>query len=153
MLAECGLPVVDRAVIQRVFGLGRRQAIEFMHRFGGYEAGHTLLIERSRLLAALEAIASGSEYQQESARREKLTAALTRFQRSRRADEVRIGVTPEVFEARMPTLPEAVHLEPGRLEIGFSGSQDLLTKLFSLAQAAANDYEGFQQASDGGRRG
>ena len=149
MLAECGLPVVDRAVIQRVFGLGRRQAIEFMHRFGGYEAGRTLLIERARLIAGLDAMASGAEYERETARREKLTAALTRFQRSRRAEEVRIEVPPDVFGTRMPTLPVAVHLEPGRLEIEFSGSEDLLTKLFTLAQAAANDFEGFRQASDG----
>ncbi len=152
MLAECGLPVVDRAVIQTVFGLGRRQAIEFMHRFGGYEAGHTLLIERGRLIAELDVVASSGEYRQETARREKLTAALSRFRRPRRAEEVRIGVTAEVFGARMPTLPEAVHLQPGRLEIEFSGSEDLLTKLFTLAQVAANDYEGFQKASEVGDR-
>jgi hypothetical protein len=46
-------------------------------------------------------------------------------------------------------LPNAVHLEPGKLEVEFSGCEDLLTKLFTLAQAAANDYEGFQKASNG----
>ena len=33
------VPVVDRAVIERVFGLRRRRAIELLHRFGGYQAG------------------------------------------------------------------------------------------------------------------
>jgi hypothetical protein len=29
--------------------------------------------------------------------------------------------------------------------VDFSGARDLLGKLFTLAQAAANDYEGFEQ--------
>ena len=45
-------------------------------------------------------------------------------------------------------LPETVQLNPGKLEIEFSGCEDLLSKLFSLAQAAANDYEAFQKASE-----
>jgi hypothetical protein len=149
VLAESGLPVVDRGVIQGVFGLGRRQAIELMHRFGGYQAGRTFLIERNRLMAELDTIGSSGEYQREVARHEKLTTAVAKLQRERRAKEVRINVPPDVFETRMATLPESVHLEPGKLEIEFSGSQDLLAKLFALSQAAANDYDGFLNVSDG----
>ena len=29
------VPVVDRAIVERLFGLRRRRAIELMHRFGG----------------------------------------------------------------------------------------------------------------------
>jgi hypothetical protein len=152
MLAEVSLPVIDRAVVERVFGLGRRQAIELMHRFGGYQAGRTFLIERAQLIAALDRIAAGGECQQEEARREKLTAALAKFQRARGAQKVRIEVSADAFDARMGMLPETVHLKPGRLEIEFSGCADLLSKLFTLAQAAANDYQAFQRASDGTSR-
>jgi len=151
ILVECGLPVVDRAVIQGVFGLGRRQAIELMHRFGGYQAGRTFLIERNRLVGELDAIGSSDEYKQEMTRHEKLTTSVVKLQRERRAKEVRIEVSAEVFDNRMATLPESVHLEPGKLEIEFSGSQDLLAKLFALSQAAANDYDGFLNVSDGKR--
>ena len=151
MLAEVTLPVIDRAVIQSVFGLGRRQAIELMHRFGGYQAGRTFLIERTRLIAELDKIAAGGEYQQEEARHEKLTAAVAKFQRTRRAQEVRIDVSPEVFDTRMSMLPNAVHLEPGKLEVEFSSCEDLLTKLFTLAQAAVNDFDGFEKVSNGRR--
>ena len=44
------VPVVDRAIIEMVFGLGRRQAIELLHRFGGYQAGRTFLIDRRLLI-------------------------------------------------------------------------------------------------------
>lgn len=153
MLEEVSLPVIDRAVIQKVFGLGRRQAIELMHKLGAYQAGRTFLIERSRLVAELDKIIATGEYQQEEARREKLTVALARFQRTRRAEEVRIPVSADVFSSRMPKLPETVRLEPGRLEIEFSGSEDLLMKLFTLAQAAANDFDAFRERSDGSGRG
>ena len=151
MLTEVTLPVIDRAVIQRVFGLGRRQAIELMHRFGGYQAGRTFLIERTRLIAELDKMAAGGEYQQEEVRHEKLTAAVAKFQRTRRAQEVRIDVSPEVFDTRMSMLPNAVHLEPGKLEVEFSSCEDLLTKLFTLAQAAVNDFDGFEKVSNGRR--
>ena len=149
MLAEVPLPVIDRGIIERVFGLRRRQAIEFMNRCGGYQAGRTLLIDRMRLITELEKIMAGGDYQQEAARHEKLTVALAQFQRTRRAEEVRIPVTPEVFTSRMSTLPETVHLNPGKLEIEFSGCEDLLTKLFTLAQTAANDFAVFESVSNG----
>jgi hypothetical protein len=106
MLAEVTLPVIDRAIIERVFGLRRRQAIELLNRFGGYQAGRTLLIDRARLIAELDKILAGGDYQQEAARHEKLTAALTKFQRTRRAEEVRIPITPEVFSSHVSTCPK-----------------------------------------------
>lgn len=153
MLAEVALPVIDRAVIQSVFGLGRRQAIELMHQFDAYQAGRTLLIERTRLISELDKIVANGEYRQEEARREKLTAALAKFQRTRRDQEVRIGVAAEVFDTRMSILPSAVHLAPGKLEVEFSGCEDLLSKLFTLAQAAINDFDSFRDLSDGVERG
>jgi hypothetical protein len=41
LLETFDVPVVDRAVIERLFGLRRRRAIELLHRFGGYQAGRT----------------------------------------------------------------------------------------------------------------
>jgi hypothetical protein len=116
-----------------------------------YQAGRTFLIERNRLVGELDAIGSSDEYKQEMTRHEKLTTSVVKLQRERRAKEVRIEVSAEVFDNRMATLPESVHLEPGKLEIEFSGSQDLLAKLFALSQAAANDYDGFLNVSDGKR--
>jgi hypothetical protein len=149
MLEEVTLPVLDRAVIESVFGLRRRQAVGLLNRFGGYRAGNAFLIERAKLVAELDKIAGTGEYQREVARREKLASAVAKFQFARRAHQVRIEVSPEAFGARMSTLSKDVHLVPGRLEVEFAGTEDLLSKLFTLAQAAANDYDGFQRASGG----
>ncbi len=149
LLVDSSLPVVDRAVVQKVFGLGRRQAIELMHRFGGYQAGRTFLIERSKLITELDAIAASPEYQMESARREKLASAVDEIGSAQRAQAIRIPVKTASRATRVSTLPAAVQLKPGRLEIEFSGCGDLLAKLYSLALAAAGDYEDFRKISDG----
>ena len=101
MLVEVSLPVLDRAVMQSVFGLRRRQAIELMHRFGGYQAGRTFLVERTRLIAELEKVVAGEEYQREVARLEKLASTVAKFQHAQRAREVRIPVSPQVFGTRL----------------------------------------------------
>ena len=66
------MPVVDRAVIEHIFGLKRRRAIELMHEFGGYQAGRTFLLDRVRLLEALQSLESQEDYTAEKRRRERL---------------------------------------------------------------------------------
>jgi hypothetical protein len=116
------MPVVDRAAIERLFGLPRRQAIGLMNRFGGYQAGRTFLITRDQLLAQLDAIAAGDVYQQEATRRERLAASIENIQRTRQSEAVRILVSAEVFGSRLHTLGSDVRLRPGRLEIEFEGA-------------------------------
>src|ERR1039458_1895647 len=71
-LEHLDVPVVDRAGIEHIFGLRRRRAIELMHQFGGYQAGHTFLVDRARLLEALQSLESGEDYTAEKRRRERL---------------------------------------------------------------------------------
>src|SRR5450759_3644990 len=71
-LEHLGVPVVDRAGIDRIFGLRRRRAIELMHEFGGYQACRTFLLERARLLEALHSLESLEDYAVEKRRRERL---------------------------------------------------------------------------------
>src|SRR5450755_2926679 len=66
------VPVVDRASIERIFGLRRRRAIELMHQFGGYQTGCAFLLDRARLLEALQSLESKDDYTAERRRRERL---------------------------------------------------------------------------------
>src|SRR5665811_2500757 len=71
-LEHLAVPIVDRAGIERIFGLKRRRAIELMHQFGGYQAGRTFLVDRARLLEALQSLESREDYSVEKRRREHL---------------------------------------------------------------------------------
>jgi hypothetical protein len=58
---------------------------------------------------------------------------------------VAIAVEPDTLLQRLPDLPAGVGLSPGELHIRFQSSEELLSKLFALAQAIANDYEAFEK--------
>ena len=65
LLETFDVPVVDRAIIERLFGLRRRRAIELLHRFGGFQAGRTFLVDRRLLIEHLRRLAEGEEFQRE----------------------------------------------------------------------------------------
>jgi hypothetical protein len=151
-LETFNVPVVDRAIIEHLFGLRRRQAIELLHRFDGYQAGRTFLIDRLQLMERLRSLEEGEEFQRESMRKERLGHAIDELCRDRTAARVKIPVRPEVFSRRLAGLPPEVALEAGHLHIAFSGTEDLLRKLFELSQAARNDFDRFRAAAEPAER-
>src|ERR1022692_2100735 len=48
-LAALDVPVLDRAVCERLFRLRRRRTIDLIRCFGGYQAGRTFLVDRPKL--------------------------------------------------------------------------------------------------------
>ena len=148
MLETFDVPVVDRAVIERLFGLRRRRAIELLHRFGGYQAGRTFLVDRRLLIEHLRRLAAGEEFQKESQRKERLDDAVDQLRRHQAAARVRIPVEPDVSRRKLDELSAGIALEAGRLHIEFAGAEDLLAKLYELAQAASNDFDRFRAAAE-----
>ena len=49
---------------------------------------------------------------------------------------------------KLADLAAGVALEPGHLHIEFVGAEDLLSKLYELAQAASNDFDRFRAAAE-----
>jgi len=148
MLESFDVPVVDRATVESLFGLRRRRAIELLHRLGGYQAGRTFLVDRHLLMDNLRRLAEGEDFERESRRKERLDGAIDRLRRHQIAARVSIPVPPDVFHWKVADLSTGVALEPGHLHITFSGTEDLLAKLFELAQAASNDYNRFCAAAE-----
>ena len=68
-------PVVDRAVLERVFRVRRRRAIEMMGAFDGYQVGRTFVVDRPKLLLALEQMRQSGRFDFERQRKENLTRA------------------------------------------------------------------------------
>ena len=143
-LRAIAVPVIDRTVVERIFGVRRRRAVELMRRFGGYRAGNAILLDRSGLICQLEAVGAGAEVAQERRRKERLSEKLDSLHRHRAAAAVQIPVLSRVAG----TLPEGVMLETGRLTVEFAGVEQLLSRLYGLVQAAAEDYEQFRQTAE-----
>lgn len=129
-------PVVDRATLEKLLHVRRREAIRLMHRFSGYQAGRTFLVDRLDLVKQLEAIERGETYQVEFRRRQRLETSL----RPRKT----IPVSPDVWERKLAELPSGVRFAPGVLEIEFQSAEQLLERLFEFARAIHNDQEQFE---------
>jgi hypothetical protein len=134
------VPVVDRAVCERIFGVRRRQAVKLMHQFGGYRSGNAVLVDRADLVIQLEAIEAGSEVKHERRRKARLAEKIEDLHRYRAAAAVRIPV----LHVAAGDLPEGVTFTGGRMSVEFSGVEDLLSKLYALAQRAALEFESFK---------
>ena len=147
-LRALDVPIVDRAMCERLFGLRRRRTIELIQHFGGYRSANSLLVDRLALIEQLETIKASPEVAAERQRKERLEQRLVALSRYRRATQVRIPVTPAAERSRLPELPAGVALETGRLLVEFSRTEDLLQRLYAVAQAAANDFEAFEQTVD-----
>ena len=139
MLEAFDVPVVDRAAIERLFGLRRRRAIQLLDSFGGYRAGRTFLVDRRVLIEQLRRLTEGEEFQFASRRKERLDQAVDQLRRQRVAEQVRIPVKPDMLGQTMAGLPEEIMLQPGHLHIEFRGTVDLLTKLYQISVAASNN--------------
>jgi hypothetical protein len=148
-LSALDVPVVDRAVCERLFRLRRRRAIDLIRWFGGYQAGRTFLVDRPQLVAQLEHIRDSADFKMEWRRKERLSERLDAIRRLQAGASVAIAAKPETLRQRLPHLPAGVGLTPGTLQIQFQSSEELLSKLFALAQAIANDYEAFEKRASG----
>jgi hypothetical protein len=85
-LSGLDTPVVDRAVCERLFHVGRRQANHLMRGFGGYLSGNTVLLDRADLISALEQLANTPEVAHEHTRKRRLADALDELNHRQRAD-------------------------------------------------------------------
>lgn len=139
-------PTIDRRTFQSLFHLSPRQSIRILSSLGCYSAGKSLLIERNDLIAKLETIGSSDTVRFEQSRHDRVSRHLERFRADQHSRRKRIAVTPDSLSTRITSLPPGVSLQPGILDIRFSSAEDLLSKLFALAQAISTDYAAFEQA-------
>ena len=97
-------------------------------------------------LAELDALRSNlqsSEFSLKTA-----NGAIDQLRRHQAAARVSIPVPPDVYNRRVKDLSAGVALEPGHLHVAFSGAEELLGKLYELAQVASNDFERFRAAAE-----
>jgi hypothetical protein len=138
-------PFLDRPAVERLFGLRRRQAIALLRQFGGFLAGKAFLAPREAVVAFLRATRREAALADDRARFERLSVALGQARRD--SGQRRIVIpAPAASTMEISGLPDGVRLESSQLTIQFQRPDELLQKLFALAQALAHDYQTFEQS-------
>src|ERR1700687_3264260 len=116
-LSAMKVPVVDRAIFERLFGVRRRRAIQLLHFFDGYQSGRTFLIDRLSLIEQLVPLEASAGFAIEHPRRQSLVEPLEKLRRLRAGARVIIPV--EAGGQTGAGLPPGVQLEPGMLRVKF----------------------------------
>ena len=138
-------PFLDRPSVQKLFGdLSARQTNRLMQRCQGYRVGRSVLVSRESLEALLNHCHKTGAVEREIARKQRLLSSLAIARTEARSRAIQIPMTASTGWHQFDDLPAGIHLIPGELRIEFSGSTDLLQKLFGLAQAIANDQQRFE---------
>ena len=137
--------LLTRRDIERLFGVSKVRATQLMTAFGAGRTGHLLTLPRAALLRQLRRPRTRAAVRGEATRRDRVVTAL----RQARLIGIRVAVPLEALEARLSGLPDGVSVEPGRIEVRFSGAKDAVGRLFALAQALTHDYEQFEALVEG----
>ena len=145
-LEQLDRDLLTRRDLERLFGVSRARAATLMQTFGAELTGNQRTLPRTQLLRQLRKHRARAAFRGEADRRERLLTEL----RTARLTGIRVAVPVEALEARLSGLPAGVSVEPGRIEVRFSGAQDAVGRLFALAQALTHDYEQFEALVDGG---
>jgi hypothetical protein len=148
-LNQLRTPVVDRSLLEKIFGLGRRQSITLMHRFGGYQAGKTFLLDRMELIQAIQKLRDDHEFIRERGRKQRLAAALDDLRLLQSATRIAIPTAIPLMPETANAFPPGVELRRGVLSVQFNTPEELLSKLFLLAQNIAADFDEFRRISSG----
>jgi hypothetical protein len=139
-------PFLDRPAVESLFGVKRRQAIELLRRFGGYQVGKTFLVPREAVLAFLRNPRRLTAAELEKGRFERVADALRHGRQELGQRRISIPIQEETLQIGISGLPEGIRLAPGELRVRFEQPIELLQKLFALSQALANDFNTFERA-------
>ena len=138
-VAELRSEYLDRQSVERLFGVRARRARQLMAGLPSLQIGNAVAVSRAALLERLRSTATGTPFQWETQRRQRVSAALHELRQHAAAARVPLPALP------VSTLAPDIHLHPGELRIVFNGAEDLAAKLYALAQMMANDWDAFHQ--------
>ncbi len=146
---------LGRQEIAAAFGMGDRDSIRLLHKFGAARQADALVVGRSALLAQLGGVRAGSAYQAFSRQREQLASHLEAARAESAARLFRVPPAQrEPAKARLEDLPttltwrRASPQAPGHFEILYDDGADLMWQLAEFLAAAGVNREEFFRATE-----
>jgi hypothetical protein len=138
-LALTPISHLDRSACEELFDLRRSAAGKMMLRLGAQQIGKSLVIARPVLIARLREVMEHPSWDWTDQRRQRIREVIETAAKDR---TVLIKTDPKLKGRAFDDLP-GVTLVDGRLTIDHFGPQDLLLKLWALAQAISADPDRF----------
>jgi hypothetical protein len=139
-LAPDGL--LDRAAIEEIFGVSRRQATRILVRVGSVSVGGARVISCENLVCRLKLLRENDAVVFERTRRERLHQQLEVARQELQSKRIPIPLT--LSAVHLEALPAAIHLGRGELSVQFLTPMELLQNLMLLVQAISEDFGVFE---------
>ena len=141
--------LLTRRDLEQLFGVSRARAATLMQTFGAALTGTQRTLPRTQLLRQLRKHRAAGRLPRRGGR------ARAWWPNSARRGSPGSGsrCPAEALEARLSGLPAGVSVEPGRIEVRFSGAQEAVARLFALAQALTQRLRAVRGARRQGRGG
>ena len=146
---------LGRPEIEAAFGVGERDAIRLLHRFGAERQGDALALSRSGLLAQFRSLKEGAAYQAFLRQRGNLAAQLAQAREETRARQFRVrSLPPSSPQTGFESLPasltwrRAARAPAGRFEILYENGEDLLWQLAEFLEAAGRNRPEFFRGTE-----
>jgi hypothetical protein len=141
-------PLLDRALVSDLFGVGKRSAHNLMRWIGARRLGGAYVVGREDLRRWLEAMEKVPEVEWEIRRAARVEESIEEARKYLTARRLAIHADRASPRSGIAGLPRTISFKPGELRIEFHGTEDLLRQLFELSQAVMNDYAKFQELAE-----
>jgi hypothetical protein len=138
---------IDRSILERSLGIGRRRAQQILAPCVTRQIGRNGLARREAILERLRHLAAGERQYYERRRQRRLAEYLEELRQARlRQPQVLVEAPVSVMNRKLDGLPAGVAVAPGEITVRFESATEALEKLLALAMAIGNDRERFEQA-------
>jgi hypothetical protein len=137
---------LDRGTIEALLGVRRRRAILILHQCQASLRDRELLARREAVVAFLQSQDLEAALRRERERQQQVAAALAQARHERTLPRISLPRPAEPTHRTLAGLPPGIQLAPRNLSVDFTSAQDLIEKLFTVAQAFAQDYESLEAA-------
>ena len=140
-------PWVDRPILERALGIGRRRAQQILAPCVTRQIGRSGLARSDAILEHLRRLAAGEQAHYERRRQHRLAEYLEGLRQARlRQPQVLVEAPASLLGQKFEGLPVGVAVAPGQITVRFQTATEALEKLLALAMAIGNDRERFEQA-------
>jgi hypothetical protein len=157
-----GIETIGRKEMKAIFGCSERDSIRLLHKFGAQVRDNALSVERSALLAQLQAIRSGSTFGAFLRQRQGVARQLAEAGAEAAARRFRVAFgSPGRRGVQLDDLPKTIAWRrpapkgPGRFEILYKDGADLMRQIAEFLSAASVSRDEFlagTEPADGAAR-
>ncbi len=138
-------PLVDRATLEQLLGVGRRRAQQILQPCVTHTVGASSLADRDRLIEHLKRVATSDAAFFEQRRHQRVIREIAKLRQAwLEHPQVMVEAPTQIMSQTFAGLA-GVKVSPGCIIVEFDSPQAALERLLALSMAIGNDFQTFER--------